>query len=205
LKPNLSQRQSGITLLEVLIAVLVLAIGLLGIAGLQTSALTNNFVSYQYTQAAILTQSMVERMRANRLGVIGSAGTSYYALSAGSAPAPSVNCSNGGCTNPSDQAKWDMAVWYNEVTGGSVSNAPQLDPTNSGTTTTATSTLPNSATSIMCCPGASACPKDAATSIQFCTIAVYWDPNRTAGSSPTYTCNPSVTSDLRCFQLGFTP
>jgi len=198
---NLGQRQSGITLLEVLIAVLVLAIGLLGIAGLQTSALTNNFVSYQYTQAAILTQSMVERMRANRLGVIGSAGTSYYALTAGSPPAPTINCSSGGCTNPSDQAKWDMAVWYNEVTGGSVSNAPQLDPKNTGTSTAATSTLPNSAASI-------ACSTDATTSKQFCTIAVYWDPNRTAGSqssSTSYTCNPSSANALRCFQLGFTP
>ncbi len=60
-----NQRQYGFSLLEVLIALLVLSIGLLGLAGLQTLGLKFNMQSYQRTQAALLAYDIVDRMRAN--------------------------------------------------------------------------------------------------------------------------------------------
>lgn len=57
--------QRGTTLIEVLIAVLVLAVGLLGVAALQASALRNSQSSYERSQATILTYSLFDAMRAD--------------------------------------------------------------------------------------------------------------------------------------------
>lgn len=62
---NTLHSQRGISLLETLIAVLVLAIGLLGVAGLQTTNLKNSQSAHQRTMAVMLTGSMAERIRAN--------------------------------------------------------------------------------------------------------------------------------------------
>jgi type IV pilus assembly protein PilV len=59
-------KQRGVSLLEVLIAVLVLSIGLLGLAALQTQALKNAESSLQRTQATILAYAMLDALRANR-------------------------------------------------------------------------------------------------------------------------------------------
>jgi len=59
------RRTSGFTLIEVLIAVLVLGIGLLGVAGLQSVALSMNQGSYVRTQATVLARDIADRMRAN--------------------------------------------------------------------------------------------------------------------------------------------
>jgi type IV pilus assembly protein PilV len=56
----------GFTLIEVLIAVLILAIGLLGLAGLQTFSLQSNVHAYQRSQATTLAYEILDAMRANR-------------------------------------------------------------------------------------------------------------------------------------------
>lgn len=56
---------AGFTLLEVLVAVVVLAIGLLGIAGIQAISIRNNQSAYLRSQATILAYDILERMRAN--------------------------------------------------------------------------------------------------------------------------------------------
>lgn len=58
-------REHGFSLLEVLIALLVLSIGLLGIAGLQTFSLQFNHQSYERTQATVLISEMFEKITAN--------------------------------------------------------------------------------------------------------------------------------------------
>ncbi len=59
-------RQRGTTLLEVLIAILVLAIGLLGTAAMQTRAQQAELDAYQRSQALVLAQDMVSRISTNR-------------------------------------------------------------------------------------------------------------------------------------------
>ena len=63
---SISQRhtQRGVTLLEVLISILVLSVGLLGYAGLQTVSMKNNTSAFQRSQATMLTYDIVDRMRA---------------------------------------------------------------------------------------------------------------------------------------------
>lgn len=57
---------SGFTLLEVLFAILVLAIGLLGLAGLQVTGLRNNHSAFHRSQATLLAYDILDVLRANR-------------------------------------------------------------------------------------------------------------------------------------------
>ncbi|WP_423187364.1 type IV pilus modification protein PilV [Alishewanella sp. d11] len=59
------RRQGGISLLEVLISVVVLSIGLLGIAGLQTISLKSTNMAHERAMAVILTETLFEVMRVN--------------------------------------------------------------------------------------------------------------------------------------------
>lgn len=55
----------GFTLLEVLIALLIFSLGMLGLAGLMVVSVKTNNSAYLRTQASFLAQSMADRMRAN--------------------------------------------------------------------------------------------------------------------------------------------
>lgn len=74
-----SNRERGFSLLEVLIALLVLSVGLLGIAGLQTVSLKFNHQSYERTQATVLMSEMYEKIIANpdaaRAGIFNAVGS----------------------------------------------------------------------------------------------------------------------------------
>jgi type IV pilus assembly protein PilV len=59
-------KQGGFSLIEVLIAVLVFSVGLLGLAGLQAISLKNVHSAYLRTQATFLAYDMIDRMRANK-------------------------------------------------------------------------------------------------------------------------------------------
>ena len=59
-------KSRGFSLLEILVAVLILAIGLLGMAGLQLVATRSVQESFQRSQAILLMQDMVDRINVNR-------------------------------------------------------------------------------------------------------------------------------------------
>jgi len=61
----------GLSLLEVLIALVVLMAGMLALAGLQTVSLANNHSAYLRSQAVIQAHDMADRMYANSAGVQG--------------------------------------------------------------------------------------------------------------------------------------
>ncbi|NOX10044.1 MAG: type IV pilus modification protein PilV [Gammaproteobacteria bacterium] len=93
---------------EVLVTVVILSIGLLGIAGLQATALRNNHSAYLRTQATLLSYDIADRMRANMSAVNGG---SYNTPAAASV----ASCSTvAGCS--SDQmAQNDAWQWRQEV------------------------------------------------------------------------------------------
>ncbi|VXC94151.1 type IV pilus modification protein PilV [Pseudomonas sp. 9Ag] len=62
----ISARQRGATLIEVLVAMLILSVGLLGLAGMQMTALKSNQSAYYRSQATVLAYDIIDRMRANR-------------------------------------------------------------------------------------------------------------------------------------------
>ncbi len=77
--------QRGVGLIEVLIAVLVLAIGLLGVAWVQTRALSNNNSSVARSMAVMATYSILEAMRADLANAKG--GSYNGTIAASSCPA----------------------------------------------------------------------------------------------------------------------
>ena len=63
------RRQQGLSLLEVLMAILVMSIGVLGVAGMLTSSKQGNLDALQRSLAAQYATSLIERMRANPLAL----------------------------------------------------------------------------------------------------------------------------------------
>lgn len=58
--------ERGVTMVEVLVAIVILAFGLLGVAGLQAQIKLAEVEAYQRAQAVVLLQDMVDRINANR-------------------------------------------------------------------------------------------------------------------------------------------
>lgn len=100
--------QRGVGLIEVLIAVLVFSLGLIGIAGLLVMATKANHGAYLRTQVTYLAQNMADRMSANPIGVWTNAyNSAVYPLSV------SQSC-NAGCT-PAQLALHDQGMWSDQL------------------------------------------------------------------------------------------
>lgn len=65
-RPLKSHRQRGVSLIEVLVTILILSIGLLGIAGLQSRLQMSEMEAYQRSQALLLLNDMANRIATNR-------------------------------------------------------------------------------------------------------------------------------------------
>ncbi len=96
--------ERGFTLIEVLVAVLVLSVGLLGLAGLQIIGQRSNHSAYLRSQAVLQAYGITDRMRANREGI--TAGSYDKVSGIGSKP----DCISTGCT-PAQLAQYDAFEW----------------------------------------------------------------------------------------------
>lgn len=90
------RRESGFSLIEVLIALLVLAIGLLGLAALQAQGLRFNHDAYVRTQATNIAYDIIDRMRTDRTN----------------AGAYTVADPGGICSTTDADASNDLTCWY---------------------------------------------------------------------------------------------
>ena len=97
----------GFTLMEVLVALAVLSIGLLGMAGMQLFSLSSNRDAYMRTQATYFAYDMVDKIRANRdVALIGG-----YNSALGAIPA-FINCQTTTATcSPVQLANFDLLQW----------------------------------------------------------------------------------------------
>jgi type IV pilus assembly protein PilV len=101
-------RVQGFTLFEVLIALVVLSVGLLGLASLQTNTLKFNQGAYLRTQATNLAYDMADRMRANRAAAIANA---YDDVAfATTLPACNINGVSGTSVAERDISAWRIAL-----------------------------------------------------------------------------------------------
>jgi len=106
-----TRRQAGFTLIEVLVALVVMAVGMLGIAGLYIESLRSGHMSISYTNAVTLAASMADRIRANANGV-----GAYVGAAAGNgfAGTPANNCVNGNSDCTAAQLALDDWFWWYE-------------------------------------------------------------------------------------------
>ena len=104
IRSNIVNYQRGFSLLEVLIAVVILSIGLLGVAGLQLAGLRFAHNANLRYIAALQANDIADRMRANRPGVI--AGAYNNLNGTGSDP----GCIDTGCS-PTQMAATDAFEW----------------------------------------------------------------------------------------------
>lgn len=109
-----ARRNRGMTLVEALVALVVLSVGMLGIAGLMLTGISSNRSALYRTQAVNLASDMAERIRANA-----SARVAYDSLAYGGAPAlrdcaPTANGAGGNCT-AAQLAEDDLARWMESV------------------------------------------------------------------------------------------
>lgn len=72
MSPSFSDRSrmGGLTLVEILVAVVVISVGLLGVAGLHAYSLKNNYDSLLRSHASALAGDIADRMRANRAAAL---------------------------------------------------------------------------------------------------------------------------------------
>lgn len=99
--------QRGVGMVEILVALLVLSIGVLGYAGLQLRALNSTSEAYLRTQATSLGEDVVERIMANPSATSTYTNAGNWAVSDGSGAMPQT-CVDNACT--ADQvAAWDIA------------------------------------------------------------------------------------------------
>lgn len=110
-------KQNGFTLIEVLVAVLIFAVGMLGLAGLQLNAHQASNFSQIRTSATLATTSLVERMRANRTSA--QAGSYVFNAAAGGAavvPDSVAACNTAaGCGSAANLAQNDLNEWLNSM------------------------------------------------------------------------------------------
>lgn len=116
-----SNEQNGFTLIEVLIAVLVISIGLLGMAGLQTSGIQQSHNSYLKTQASMLAYDMADRMRSNLEGVNNGYYNSVDSMDSPVNAAPGCISSGSACS-AEDTATNDIYEWTNDSADGSIAS-----------------------------------------------------------------------------------
>ena len=108
LHPGMARHVRGVTMIEVLVSVLILTVGLLGVAGLQARMQAAEIEAFQRAQAIVLLQDMVDRINANRRDAV-----NYV-----SPPAPLGTDSTLDCSAPGTNiALKDKCEWSDALTG----------------------------------------------------------------------------------------
>jgi len=102
-------RMAGISMIEALVALVVISVGMLGIAGLYLSSLQASRSANLRMQALNLASELADKIRSNRKG------RARYILAAGDTPG-AVSCVSINCT-ASQIAQNDLAVWRDSING----------------------------------------------------------------------------------------
>lgn len=102
------RRGRGFSMIELLVAVLVMGIGVLGVTALQMVSLQNNRGALQRAEAVQLAYDMMDRIRANPAGT--PPGSAYSGLDLGEGPPNATNCNNQNCTQ-AQMVGFDQALW----------------------------------------------------------------------------------------------
>lgn len=114
---RLTQRefQRGFSLIEVLVALVILVIGLIGIFNLHIVAKRGSFESFQQTQASYYANDIINRMKLNRTQ-LGSYKGHYSGSKEAIIPA-SPACEGATLCIPAQLVAWDLYEWRSAFSG----------------------------------------------------------------------------------------
>ena len=201
----IQDNSNGFSLLEVLVTLLILSVGLLGLAGLQVQGLRFNHFAYMRGQTSALAYAMADRMRANRFAIVSATGdyVGFYNETDAGGNYPTIQLN--GCTQTTpggtatncsitqmaahDRAEWDAELGL-FLTGGQGRVCVDATP------------------ATLACDNQCIDPSD--DSIAACTtagfiipfvITVRWD--ESGAGATGLGCDPDVSTDLKCFSTAF--
>ena len=120
------QQMQGFTLIEVLVAFVLVALGLMGLAALQVSTINNGFEAYQRAMVTTLVENMAERMRMNpegsRMGL-------YAPFNSDATCLDSITTvEDRGARSETEIAAHDQCEWAKLIAGVAI-KAPDVDAT----------------------------------------------------------------------------
>ena len=118
-------------MIEILITIVILSVGLLGVAALQATSLKNNHSAYHRTQATHLAYNLADRMRANL-----DLKASYVTNDPSTASLQPTCLTTAGCT-PANLAQHDLKEWHNKL----INDLPSVSATITEDTGTFTITI----------------------------------------------------------------
>lgn len=154
-----------------MIAIVIVSVGLLGIAGLQLKGLQYSNESHLRNQAILQVLDMADRMHANIEGVANDDYDKLADMPTGSQP----DCSSGDCS-AAQIARLDHFQWQ-------AANQSLL-PSGTGVVCHGVNTL-----APLACSGIG----------DVYSIIVYWDEERSAAAGKG--CDPNNTADMQCFRM----
>ncbi len=118
LRTRSARAQHGFTLVEILVAIVVLSFGVLGVVGMQAAALQSNRSARNQSTAVALGRELADLMRGNKDVALATSTTANPYLIAnytGTAPTITANCFTGACATTKDVASFDMDLWLARV------------------------------------------------------------------------------------------
>ncbi len=129
------ENSKGFTFVEVLVAMVILSIGVLGLGLLQLTSMQNTQGGYLRSQATILAYDMIDSMRAN----IPAVANGDYSITFAQATPAAVNCYSlaANCTT-AQMATSDVNRWRNVLANYLPSGGGQIGTVNVGLTTDVT-------------------------------------------------------------------
>jgi type IV pilus assembly protein PilV len=113
----------GFTLIEVLVSLVIMSIGMLGIAKLVLVSSHSNDSAYMRGQATALAYEILDRMRANPAGAL----AHNYDIAFGTMPSAPASCDGTGVVCSAQQiAAWDLYTWEQHLTTASNTTVPMV-------------------------------------------------------------------------------
>ena len=123
-------RQTGFSMVEVLVTIVILAVGLLGVAGIQALGLRTATVALEHNTVTLLATEMAERVRVNRLAFE----NGHYNIAVDANTPPAGQRCETTCT-PEQQAVTDLLNWYDRLMQLNAASAViRRDPTDNSVT-----------------------------------------------------------------------
>lgn len=110
------KNETAFTLIEVLVSMLVLSVGLLGLAGLQATSLRNNLSAHHRSQATQLAYDMADRMRVNVEDAGNLAASTYITIDPVSGATEKTDCNSAPGCSPAEMAENDIFQWNLGIT-----------------------------------------------------------------------------------------